>query len=210
MRFAVRAVAVIAQIDGDNATGFGQPPCQCTKIATLAVKAVNKKDRKTGILANDRVIQFHATDTRATGTAPPSRLSCVIMNRPAQNIDDIRSMADEVAQLMASRFGGARRGESPRLTQMFRRRGGALPGRLRRRARRLAGADAACDQPRVGRQLNARALERDYRALTAYLRPLGEISRFQGRLVGLAASVALGLMVLAVVAIWILMKRGMI
>ena len=63
------------------------------------------------------------------------------MTRHATCPDDIREMADEVSRLIAARFGGARRGERPPLHIMLRRRGGALPRRLRRQAHALAQAD---------------------------------------------------------------------
>lgn len=119
-------------------------------------------------------------------------------------------MADEVAILMASRFGGAKRGERPPLDQMMRRRGGALPAGLRRRARRLADAGRMAAQPKVARQLPLDGLARDHAALVAHLRPLGEISRWQGRAIGFAASVVLGLLVLGGVALWIMIQRGML
>ena len=119
-------------------------------------------------------------------------------------------MADEVAILMASRFGGAKRGERPPLEQMMRRRGGALPAGLRRRARRLADAGRMAAQPKVARQLPLDGLARDHAALVAHLRPLGEMSRWQGRAIAFAASVVLGLLVLGGVALWIMVQRGML
>ncbi len=119
-------------------------------------------------------------------------------------------MADEVAVLMASRFGGARRGERPPLAAMLKRRGGALPTRLRRRAARLAQADLQAAQPRVARQLPLEALARDHAALLAHLQPLGAIARWQGRAISFTASVIFGLLVLAAVAIWIMVKRGLL
>lgn len=130
------------------------------------------------------------------------------MPRSATSPDDIRDMADEVARLIAARFGGARRGEHPPLSVMLRRRGGALPRRLRRQAAALARADELSAQPKVARQLDLARLSRHHRALTAHLQPLGELSRWQGRALGFAASVALGLLVLAAVVIWLLLLRG--
>ncbi|TRW98393.1 hypothetical protein FNJ84_06340 [Paracoccus sp. M683] len=126
----------------------------------------------------------------------------------AQTPDDIRDMADEVARLMAERFGGARRGEFPSLTDMIRRRGGALPRRLRGQARVLAEADQRLSQPRVARQMDMSAPSYAHRALTAHLRPLGGVSRWQNRAVNFAASVAFGLLVLAAVVIWVMVRRG--
>ena len=130
------------------------------------------------------------------------------MRQQAQTIDDIRRMADEVAQLMVSRFGGGRSGDRPSLDEMFRRRGAALPRRLRGPARRLAEADRRCAQPRVGRQQDMRAVSRAYHALTSHLRPLGEVSRFQNRALHIGASVALALLLIAAGAIWIMLRRG--
>lgn len=126
----------------------------------------------------------------------------------AQTPDDIRSMADEVARLMSDRFGGARRGEFPSLTDMIRRRGAALPGRLRGQARLLAEADQMIAQPRVARQMDPRPPARAHAALVKHLRPLGSVSRWQNRAVSFAASVALGLLVLGALAVWILVRRG--
>ncbi|SNR59008.1 hypothetical protein EYF88_13755 [Paracoccus sediminis] len=130
------------------------------------------------------------------------------MTRSANSPDDIRDMADEVARLIAARFGGARRGERPPLSVMLRRRGGALPRRLRKEAAALALADQRSAQPKIARQLDLTGLSRSHQALAAHLQPLGELSRWQGRVVGFAASVALGLMVLAAAVVWILMMRG--
>lgn len=132
------------------------------------------------------------------------------MTRHASGPDDIRAMADEVARLMASRFGGARRGESPPLHAMLRRRGGALPRRLRAHAAALAEADIRSAQPRIARQLDLARLSRAHAALVAHLRPLGELSRLRHGAAGLAATIALGLLVLAAAAVWIMVRRGLI
>jgi hypothetical protein len=134
----------------------------------------------------------------------------VHMTNTPTSFEDIPDMADEVAILMASRFGGARRGERPPLLQMVRRRGGALPARLRRRAARLAKSAHLAGQPKVARQLSLDDAGRDHAALVAYLRPLGEISRWQGRAVAFTASIVLGLLVLVAVALWVMVKRDML
>ena len=130
------------------------------------------------------------------------------MSRIASGPDDIRAMADEVSRLLAARFGGARRGERPPLEVMLRRRGGALPRRLRRQATALAQADRISAQPKVARQLDLAQLSRAHHALIAHLQPLGDLSRWQGRALGFAASVLLGLLVLGAVVIWIQLVRG--
>ncbi|MCQ0969831.1 hypothetical protein MLD63_05235 [Paracoccus sp. TK19116] len=130
------------------------------------------------------------------------------MTRIAQTSDDIRDMADEVARLMADRFGGARRGKLPGLEEMLRRRGGALPRNLRGQARVLAEAEMLTSQPRVARQMDLGRPSRAYNALMAYLQPLGSVSRWQNRAVNFGASIAFGLLVLAALVIWMMVRRG--
>lgn len=130
------------------------------------------------------------------------------MTRSATSSDDIRDMADDVSRLIAARFGGARRGERPPLSVMMRRRGGALPRRLRKQATALARADQLSAQPKIARQLDLTGLSRSHQALTAYLQPLGGLSRWQGRALGFAASVVLGLLVLSATVVWIMLRRG--
>jgi hypothetical protein len=126
-------------------------------------------------------------------------------------IESIRTMADEVANLMAARFGGIRRGHQADLAEMLRKRGGALPRRLRREARFLQQANGLAGQPKLARQVDMARLERAHRALTAHLRPPGGQGRnLQGGTLGVAARVMLGLLVLGGVAVWIMLQRGLI
>lgn len=122
--------------------------------------------------------------------------------------DEVRRLADEVAALMASRLGGARRGTSPDLAAMLRRRGAALPRRLRAQAVHLAEVDRLAASPRIARQIDLKAATRGHAALVKHLRPLGALSRWQDRFGGFAAAVALGLVVLGIAVIWVLVWRG--
>lgn len=124
-------------------------------------------------------------------------------------IEDIRPMADEVASLMAARFGGMRRGQQPVLDEMLRKRGAALPRRLRREARLMAEADRMAPHPRLARQVDFARFETAHRALTGYLRPLGQGARLQSGAVRVAASVAMGLLVLGLVVVWLKTWRGL-
>lgn len=125
-------------------------------------------------------------------------------------IEDVRTMADEVAELMASRFGGLRRGQRADLTMMLRKRGGALPRKLRREAALLALADQRVNAPRLGRQIDLPRTERAHRALMSYLRPLGAASRWTGSATNIAAAVCLGLLVIGAMALWVMLRRGLI
>lgn len=125
-------------------------------------------------------------------------------------IDSIRPMADEVAGLMAARFGGARRGHPVPLEMMIKRRGGALPRKLRREAMLLAQADRVSGQPKLSRQLDFDRLDHAYRALTAHLRPLGQGARLWSGMLSIAASVVFGLLMLGLIVIWIMRLRGLV
>lgn len=130
------------------------------------------------------------------------------MTRKAERYEDIQAMADEVAILMADRLGGARRSERPNLQAMLRRRGGALPRKLRRAAKLLADSGQHCAQPKIARQMDLRAISNAHRVLTEYLQPLGEFSRWRNRSLNFAASVVFGLLVLAALGIWLMVRQG--
>lgn len=124
--------------------------------------------------------------------------------------EETRHMADEIAGLMAARFGGTRRGEVVTLDQMLHRRGGALPRRLRREARFLARADLMAHAPKTGRQVDLAHVSRAHRALTDYLRPLYAGQRVQNGALRMSASIAFGLMVMGLLIVWVLVWRGLI
>lgn len=128
--------------------------------------------------------------------------------KQARTPEDIRDMADEVARLMADRFGGLRRGEYPRLAMMLRRRGAALPARLRKQAATLARADDLTAAPHIARQLDMAPVSRAHHMLTRHLRPLGKTGRWGNYALNFAASIALGLLVLGAMVIWIMVQRG--
>lgn len=121
---------------------------------------------------------------------------------------EIRAWADEVAVLMAQRLGGGQRGEAVDLPRMLRRRGRALPRRLRARAAWLAEAATLAGHPRIARQLDARRARAAHHALTRHLRPLGEASRLTGWLVRVAASVMAALLIIGGFTLWYLVQSG--
>ena len=125
-------------------------------------------------------------------------------------IEKIRPMTDEVAVLIAARFGGLRRGHQADLESMMRKRGAALPRKLRREALFLMQADRMAGQPNLARQVDLDRLERAHKALTGYLRPLGQGSRLRGGAARIAASVVLGLLILGLILIWIVTWRGLV
>ena len=123
-------------------------------------------------------------------------------------VEHIRNMSSEVAELMSSRLGGPRRMAEVDLATMVRRRGAALPRRLRREARLLADAEQQVLQPRLARQLDAARLTRAHRALVGYLRPMGKGMRWQNRALHLGAALALAALLLGGLALFIFGRRG--
>lgn len=122
----------------------------------------------------------------------------------------LQEQASEVAELMASRFGGARRGEAPTLQTMMRRRGASLPRKLRRQAIILAEADGFAASPKIARQLDPARLDRAHQALVAHLKPLGAQSRLITGATNIAASIIFGLLLMAACLTWFLVWRGLI
>lgn len=123
-------------------------------------------------------------------------------------MDELQRMADEVAALMASRLGGARRGRHPDLATMIRRRGRALPRRHRKAADLLARSVAQASAPRIARQMDLGPIRESHRQLVEYLRPLGSGRRLAEGATSIAASVAFGLLILGIAVIWVLVWRG--
>ena len=121
---------------------------------------------------------------------------------------DVQALADEVAQLMVQRFGGARRGQRPDLRTMLRRRGRALPRKQRRAAETLAKLQAQAVIPKVARQIDTTPALRAHAELVKYLRPLGAAARWTHGATNIAAAVMFGLMILAACVLWVLVWRG--
>ncbi|TWI36051.1 hypothetical protein [Paracoccus sulfuroxidans] len=125
-------------------------------------------------------------------------------------IETIRIMADEVASLMAARFGGLRRGQTADLDTMVRRRGAALPRKLRREAMVLAKADRVAEVPKLAKQQDFDRLQRAHKALVNHLRPLGQGGRLQAGAVNIGATLVFALLILGAIALWLLVRRGVI
>ncbi len=123
---------------------------------------------------------------------------------------NVKSWAEEVAVLMATRLGGVRRGEAVDLDTMLRRRGGALPRNLYKKAVVLRDAESVTNVPKIARQTDFSAAAQAHADLVAYLKPFGRLTRMQERATNFAASVLFGLLVLGAVVIWVLVWRGFI
>ena len=121
---------------------------------------------------------------------------------------DIRELADEVAALMAQRLGGARGAEAVDLPRMVRRKGAALPKRLRGRAEWLAEASVQAGHPRIARQLDQRQAVAAHRALTRHLRRFGEGRRLANGALDMAARVMMALLVVGGLVVWYLASSG--
>lgn len=118
--------------------------------------------------------------------------------------EEILAMAGRVRLLMQRRLGA--RGAT--LAEAVASRGARLPRKLRPAADALADAAATAPAPRLARQADLVAL-RGYEAeLTRYLKPLGRRARFVGSARNVLAAIVLGLIVLAALTIWLLVRRG--
>ncbi|TKW68310.1 MAG: hypothetical protein DI616_04235 [Paracoccus denitrificans] len=121
---------------------------------------------------------------------------------------NVRSWAEEVAVLMATRLGGAGRGEAIDLDTMLRRRGGALPRNLYKKAVILRDAEQVTNMPKIARQTDFRDAAQAHADLVAYLKPFGRVTWMQEKATNFAASVVFGLLVLGIVIVWVLVWRG--
>lgn len=111
---------------------------------------------------------------------------------------NVRSWAEEVAVLMATRLGGVSRGEPYTLDTMIRRRGAALPRKLQKKAAILRDAEQITNAPKIARQTDFSAAAQAHADLVAYLKPFGRVTRMQERATNFAASVVFGMLVLGI------------
>lgn len=113
-------------------------------------------------------------------------------------------MADRVAALMDERLGV----HGKDLSAKVKRAGRLLPHRVHSAAARLARAAEMARNPKLLMQVNEAELAEDYDICVRHLGAISRRERRIGALVGVLASVALGVLVLAVAIVAVLFWRG--
>lgn len=116
----------------------------------------------------------------------------------------IQQMADRVASLMDERLGIGGDGLSAKL----KKGGRLLPRKVRGAAERLARAAEMAKSPKLMMQLDMGEIAEAYDLCVRHLGTISRRERRIGALVGMLASVALGLLVLAVIVLAVLRWRG--
>lgn len=86
----------------------------------------------------------------------------------------------------------------------------SVPRRQRRAAEVLARAQKAAATPKLSRQMDSTAAARAHAELIRYLRPLGASARWQEGALNVAAAVMLGLLLVGAIAVWIMVRRGLV
>lgn len=120
--------------------------------------------------------------------------------------DEILMRAERVRALMQRRLGA--RGHT--LADAVASRGARLPRKLRPAADALADAARIAPSPKLARQADLPALRRGEAELVRYLKPLGRSARLLSGARSAAAAVVLALLLLAVLAIWLMVRRGLL
>ncbi|WBU54699.1 hypothetical protein [Paracoccus sp. SCSIO 75233] len=121
---------------------------------------------------------------------------------------NVRSWAEEVAVLMATRLGGTRRGEVIDLDKMIRRRGRALPRKLLKKAEILREAERVTNIPKIARQTDFSDAAQAHADLVAYLKPFGRVSRMRDGITNFLATVLFGLLILGALILWFMLSQG--
>ena len=116
----------------------------------------------------------------------------------------IQQMADRIASLMQERLGARGTGLEARLAA----RGRALPRKVRQSAEALAKAAAMAQNPKLLLQIDHGAVARDYDICLRHLMAVKPRSGFWSGMVSVAASIAVSMLVVAVVVIALLRWRG--
>ena len=105
----------------------------------------------------------------------------------------VQQMAQRVSSLLEERLRARGNGLDARLRHVGRK----LPGKVRVAARRLSDAEAKSAVPKLLLQVNEGEVARDYDLCVRHLTSLNRGSGRMDGIVGVATSVALGLLVLA-------------
>ena len=118
----------------------------------------------------------------------------------------IQQMADRVAALMEERL--AARGTG--LEAKLKSRGGALPRKVRHAADELAQTAALAQNPKLLLQIEHDALARNYDLCVRHLSAVKRHSGLMDGTIAIAASIAVSLLVVAVVVIALMRWRGLV
>ncbi|MBT9247610.1 hypothetical protein KM031_13750 [Gemmobacter fulvus] len=118
----------------------------------------------------------------------------------------IQQMADRVAGLMEDRL----RIRGNGLADKLGRGGGRLPRKVRAAAGRLAEAAHMSQNPKLLLQVDEGEVAEAYDICVRYLAPLGAAARRKGLLMGMAAQITFGFLVLAAGVLLVLKWRGLV
>ncbi|RWR31457.1 hypothetical protein D2T29_10485 [Sinirhodobacter populi] len=118
----------------------------------------------------------------------------------------IQQMTAQVFRLMGERLGA----HGTTLADRLASRGGSLPAKVRRAAEVLAQAEQMAASPKLARQLNADEIARAHRTCVKYLKRLGSGERARSLALNVAATLVLGLVILAAGIITVLRLRGFV
>ena len=116
----------------------------------------------------------------------------------------VQQMADRVAALMEDRL----RVRGKTLADKLRQGGRLLPRKVRREAEYLAEVAHLSHHPKVQTMLDEERIAEAYDVCVRHLREIGAKERLMARILGISASIAFGLLVLAGAFIAVLVWRG--
>jgi len=121
-------------------------------------------------------------------------------------VSNVKEMAERVAALMEDRLGIPGHGLAAKVARSRR----DLPRHLRAEAQRLAEALPLAENPKLARRLDHARLTRSYKALVAYLDPLGRGERRLAIARSIGASIALALLGVGGLFLAVLVWRGLL
>ncbi|RWR28877.1 hypothetical protein D2T31_12255 [Sinirhodobacter populi] len=118
----------------------------------------------------------------------------------------IQQMTAQVFRLMGERLGA----HGATLADRLASRGGSLPAKVRRAVEALAQAEQMAASPKLARQLDPAEIARAHRTCVKYLKRLGAGERRRSLALNVAATLVLGLVILAAGIITVLRLRGFV
>ena len=120
--------------------------------------------------------------------------------------EQINTQVDDVRQMMAQRL----RVRGKTLDAQVRKAGRLLPKPVRRDANYLAQAATVMDHPKLSRMVDAAKASSAHARITEFLAGVDPKDRARGKLLNWLGSLAFGFIVLTIVIVTVLVKRGLV
>lgn len=120
--------------------------------------------------------------------------------------ETLQNQADEISKLMAEKL----RVRGRTLDAQLRKAGRRLPKRLRADVRNLLHAQEVINHPKLARLIDIEAVSEGSGRVIGHLQTLDPWERFKDRWLGILGAISAGMILLFIIVVYVLWKRGLV